>query len=250
MNDSTDDVEARIRALGQVRVTAGAHDATQALTALLEDPEIRAANEPTRRRRAAGFIRRHRLVIGSLIALIGVGVAVPAVGNSLHARTGVFGDSSTSTEMDDTEWIDPGAEDAPQVVIEAFPEYLTLAPGVPKNAAIADVTRLVAKIGADEGPGESRMQEGLIMQFYEDFAMCTWTDSWITAHASGNEDDEALAASWISDTDNYRTEFGSGAQSYVDRMTAVAAAAAAGEPKLIRETYSELSCAERLREFK
>ncbi|TFC87768.1 hypothetical protein [Cryobacterium sp. TMT4-31] len=152
--------------------------------------------------------------------------------------------------MDDTEWIDPSAEDAPQVVIEAYPDYLTLPPGVPKNAAIADVSRLVAKIGAKEGPGQSRMQEGLIMQFYEDFAMCTWTDMWITAHASGNEDDQALAASWISDTDNYRTEFGSGAQSYVDRMTAVAAAAAAGEPKLIKETNSELSCAERLGEFK
>lgn len=250
MNDSTDDVEARIRALGHVRVSAGAHNATQALTTLLENPEIRAANEPARRRRFAGFTRRHRLVIGSLIALAGVGVAVPAVGNSLHARTGVFGDSSKSTEVDDTEWIDPGAEDAPQVVIEAYPDYLTLPPGVPNNAAIADVSRLVAKIGAKEGPGQSRMQEGLIMQFYEDFAMCTWTDMWITAQASGNEDDQAMAASWISDTDNYRTEFGSGAQSYVDRMTAVAAAAASGEPKLIKETYSELSCAERLGEFK
>ena len=88
------------------------------------------------------------------------------------------------------------------------------------------------------------------MKFYEDFAMCTWTDMWITAHASGNEEDQALAGSWISDIDNYRTEFGSGAQSYVDRMTAVAAAAAAGEPKLIKETYAELSCAERLGEFK
>ncbi|TFC63077.1 hypothetical protein [Cryobacterium sp. TMB1-7] len=250
MNDSTDDAEARIRALGHVRVSAGAHDATQALTTLLEDPEIRAASEPARRRRFAGFTRRHRLVIGSLIALVGVGVAIPAVGNSLHARTGVFGDPSKSTEVDDTEWIDPGADDAGQVVLDAYPDYLTLPPGMPKNAAIADVSRWMAKVTAGGGAGESLMQEGLIIQIYEFFGMCAWTDVWLSAEASGDESIQALATAWIADPDNYRQFMGVAAPSAFDRMTDVAAAAAAGEPQLVEETYAENDCAVRMDRIK
>ena len=59
MNESTDDVEHRIRALGHVRMSASAHDATQALTTLFEDPEVRAAIEPARRRQFREGISGH-----------------------------------------------------------------------------------------------------------------------------------------------------------------------------------------------
>jgi hypothetical protein len=247
MNDSTDDVEARIGALGRVRVSAGAHDATQALTTPFEDPEVRAAIEPPRRGR---LTRRHRLVIGSLIALAGLSVGVPAVATSLLARTGEFGDPSTSTEEDATEWIDPGAEDVGQVVIDAYPEYLTLPPGMPKNAAIADVNLWVAKVAAGDGAGQSVMQEGLITQIYEFFGVCAWTDVWLTAQESGSKPDQALATAWITDTDNYRQYMSVAAPSAFDRMTDVAAAAAAGEPQLIQETYAENDCAVRMERIK
>ncbi|TFC82757.1 hypothetical protein [Cryobacterium sp. TMT3-29-2] len=250
MDDSTDDVETRIRALGQVRVSAGVQDATHALTATLEDQEVRDGLGPQRRRRSAGLSHRHRLVVGSLIALVGIGVAVPAVATSLLARTGVFGDPSTSTEEDDTEWIDPGADDAPQVVIDAYPEYLTLPPGMPKNAAIADTSRLFAKLGAEQGAGQALVQEGYVTQLYEMFGICAWTDVWLTAHAASDKADESRATSWISDFDNYRTFTSSGADSVRDRMTAVANAARDGEPKLMKETYTEMDCAVRLGEVK
>lgn len=250
MNDSSDDVEARIRALGQVRVSAGAHDATQVLTQLFEDPEVRAAIEPARRRRFSGLTRRHRMVISSLVALAGLGVGMPAVATSILARTGEFGDPSTGTEEDATEWIDPGAEGAGQVVIDAYPEYLTLPPGMPKNAAIADVSRWVTKVVGGAGAGQSVMQEGLITQKYEFFGVCAWSDVWLEARASGNKDDLALATSWISNTDNYRQYMGVAAPSAFDRMTDVAAAAAAGEPQLVEETFAENDCAVRMERIK
>jgi hypothetical protein len=231
-------------------MSAGAHDATQALTTLFEDPEVRGAVAPARRRRFSGLTRRHRLVIGSLIALAGMGVGVPAVATSLLARTGEFGDPTTSTEEDDTEWIDPGAQDASQVVIDAYPQYLTLPPGMPKNAAIADVSRWVAKASGGVGPGQAVMQEGLITQIYEFFGVCAWTDVWLTAQESGNKSDQALATAWLTDTDNYRQYMGVAAPSAFDRMTDVAAAAAAGEPQLIEETFAENDCAVRMERIK
>lgn len=85
----------------------GVRDETEALTLLFEDPEVRSAAErnPRRMGRFRAFIRGHRLLVGGLIALAGVGVPVPAAAfTSWLARTREFGDPSTSTEVDDTEW--------------------------------------------------------------------------------------------------------------------------------------------------
>lgn len=246
MTDSTDDVEARIRALGEVRVSAGVHDATEALTAMLEDPKLRASLEPNRRRGIRGLSRRHRMVIGSLIALAGVGVAVPAVAiTSLLAHTGKFGDPSTSTEVDDTEWIALGAEDAPQVVKDAYPDYLTLPEGMPKEAAIGDVSRIFARMTAEAG-GQGLAQEGLMTQTYETFGICAWTDAWLTAHVSSDKADEARATTWISDFDNYRkfTSYATGGVR--ERMAVIAAAAATGDVEIMKEAYTENSCDVRL----
>jgi hypothetical protein len=240
MKESTDDVEARIEGLGQVRRSPGVSAATDALAQVLEDPEVRAALEPTRKRRLSGFNRRRRLVLCSLIALAGVGVAVPAVGTSWQARTGEFGDPSTSTEVDDTEWIDPGAENAPQVIVEAYPGYLTLPPGMPRNAAIADTSDLVVKMTGGAGPGQVAMQEGLIAQLYETFGICAWVDVWLTS----DEADVARATSWIGDLDNYPGL--SSSDSVRDRMIVVATAAADGDAKIMNEAYTENACSDRL----
>ncbi len=169
MDDSTGTAEARIRALGQLRFSEEVHDETEALTLLFEDPAVRsaAARNPRLPGRFRALSRGHRLLAGGLIALAGAGVAVPAAAfTSWLARTGEFGDPSTSTEVDDTEWIDLGAPDAPQVVIEAYPDYLTLPKGMPREVAIADVSRIFTKLGLDAG-GQGLAQEGLMTQTYE-----------------------------------------------------------------------------------
>jgi len=248
MNDFADEVEDRVRALGQVRVTTGVHDAAQALTAILEDPEVRASVEPTRRRRFSGLSRRHRIVVGSLIALAGIGVAVPAVAlTSLLARTGEFGDGTG--EGDTTEWIALGAEDAPQVVAEAYPEYLTLPDGMPEEAAIADVSRIFESMTAD-ADGQGRAQEGLMTQTYETFAMCAWTDEWLTAHEASNKADEALATSWLGDFDNFPAFVAADGGGIREWLTSVALAAENGDVATMKDTYVESSCESRLSEGK
>ncbi|TFC88974.1 hypothetical protein [Cryobacterium sp. TMT3-29-2] len=244
MNDSTDDVDDRIGALGHVRMSAGAHDATQALTTLFEDPEVRTAIEPARRRRFKEFSRRHRLIVGSLIAVVSLGVGVPAVATSILARTGEFGDPSTSTEVDETEWIDPGAEGVAQVVIDAYPEYVELPPGMPKNAAIADTSRLLPGSGTEQPAGKALVQEGFATQLYETFGICAWTDVWLTAQASSDPDDEALATAWLSDAENY-PRFSTD-QSIKDRMADIAAAASHGDTATMKDAYTEFDCAVRL----
>jgi hypothetical protein len=244
MNDFTGDAEDRVRALGRIRATSGTHDATQALTALLADPKVRASAEPSRRRRFRGFSHRHRIVVGSLIALAGMSVAVPAVAiTSLLARTGEFG--SGTGEGDDTEWIALGAEDAPQVVIDAYPDYLTLPAGMPKEVAIADVARIFERMVIDAG-GQGRAQEGLMTQTYENFAMCAWTDEWLTAHEASNKTDEALATSWLGDFDNFPAFVAADGGGIREWLTSVADAAESGDVATMEDTYVESSCESRL----
>jgi hypothetical protein len=244
MNDFADDVEDRVRALGEVRVTAGAHDATQALAAMFEDPEVRASVEATRGRRFSGFSRRHRIVVGSLIALAGMSVTVPAVAiTSLLARTGEFG--SGTGEADDTEWIALGADDAPQVVVEAYPDYLTLPDGMPREVAIAAVSRIFERMTAGAG-GHSLAQEGLMTQTYETFAMCAWTDEWLTAHESSNETDEAVATAWLGDFDNLRAFLAADGGGIREYLTSVAVAAENGDVGAMEHTYDESGCESQL----
>lgn len=94
------------------------------------------------------------------------------------------------------------------------------------------------------------MQEGGIVQTYEFFGVCAWTDVWLSAEASGDESNKELATSWITDTDNYRQFTATADPSATDRMADVAAAAAAGEPKLLQETYTENDCAVRMERIK
>jgi len=250
MSESPDDIETRIRALGQVRQSAGARTATEALTRALEDPNVRGAVAGGRRRHLGGLLHRRRLIIGSVIALAGLGVGVPAVATSILARTGEFGDPSTSTEEDGTEWIDVGAEDAPQVVIDAYPEYLTLPPGMPKEAAIADVSRWFQKVAGGAGPGETVLQEGIITSTYEFFGMCAWTDVWLSARESGDTADQALATAWIADIENFRSFLSTDEPTSTERLKDVGAAAVAGEPKFVEETYVENDCAVRMERLK
>lgn len=243
MDSPTDDVEARLRALGQTRFSEGAHEATRALSMLLEDPEIRANVAPSRRRLLGDFARRHRLLVGGLVALVGVGVAFPAAAaSSWLARTGEFGDPTTGTEVvDETEWISLGAEDAPQVVVDAYPGYLTLPAGVPADAAIATVSRIFDKMSADAG-GQARAQEGLMTQTYEQFAICAWTGDWLSAEESSDNARMDSAAAWLGDTDNFPASMNNNGGGYADALLVYAAGARDGDRKAVEKSYADQSC--------
>ncbi|WP_105034020.1 hypothetical protein [Cryobacterium aureum] len=246
MDEMTDEVDARIRALGQLTAHAGAQEAARALVVALEAPENRLAAAKTPARQRRGFTRRRWIWTGSLIALAGLGVAVPAAAlSSWLARTGEFGDPQTSTEVDETEWILLGADDAPQVVVEAYPDYLTLPDGVPAEAAIANVSGIFDRLNT-ESAGQGIFQEGLLTQTYEGFAICAWTGDWLTAQNASDSAREQLAVDWLSDTDNFRTTVASDGGGVTDRLLSFAAGARDGDVTLVETAYTEQNCDTRL----
>ena len=178
----------------------------------------------------------------TLIALAGVGVAIPAAAlTSWLARTGEFGDPETSTEVDESEWIMLGADDAPQVVIEAYPDYLTLPEGVPPEAAIAGVSKIFTRLDT-ESAGQGRVQESLMVQTYESFAICAWTGDWLTAQKAADSEREDLAVEWLSDTDNFRTIVANDGGGVTDRLLSFAAGARDGDVELVETSYTQQVC--------
>jgi hypothetical protein len=246
MDDSKNDPEARIRALGTLRFSPRANDEVAALTSMLEDPAVRsAAGRGLPRRKYRLLSRGHRMLVGGLIVLAGAGVAVPATAlTAWLARTGEFGDPATSTEVDDTEWIDLGAPDAPQVVIDAYPSYLTLPDDVLQGAAIADVSRIFERMSADAG-GQALAQEGLMIQTYEGFAMCAWTDEWLDAHESSDAARADRAATWLSDTKNYPALVANDGGGVIDAILGFASAAHEGDAETVEKFYDIQACGDR-----
>ncbi len=248
MDDSLGDEEARIRALRELRFSAEAREATEALVTILEDPQVRAdAERELSMRRYRALFRGHRLLVGGLVVLAGVGVAVPAGAfTSWLARTGEFGDSSRSTEVDDTEWIDFGAPDAPQIVIDAYPDYLTLPDGVPPEVAITDVSLIFERLAGD-AEGQAVAQEGLIPQTYEHFAICAWTDEWLEANANSDTTRAVRAATWLGDTDSYPSLVAHDGGGVIDAIQGFAAAARNGDVDSVERFYDISLCDEHLR---
>jgi hypothetical protein len=243
MDESSSDVEARVRALGQLRFSARAEAETEALTTLLEDPDVRSAAEPKSPRwRYRAVSRGNRLLVGSLIALVGVGVAVPATAlTEWLARTGEFGDPATGTEEDATEWIDLSAPDAPQVVADAYPEYLTLPDGLSRDAAIANVSQIFAKLDI-EAEGQGIAQEGLMTQTYEFFAVCAWAGEWLYGQESADAARADRAAFWLGDIGNYPSVVAHDGGGVVDSILSAAAAARAGDAKVVEKLYNMPTC--------
>jgi hypothetical protein len=236
MDDLLDDSEGRIRALGVLRPSSTVRDQTAALTDVLEDPALRQALEQESRRGRARA-RGKRVIVGGVIALAGLTVAVPAAAlTSWLARTGEFGDPASSTEVDDTEWIDLGAPDAPEVVVEAYPGYLTLPPSVGRDHAIASVSRVFGKMS------DGIAQEGLMTQTYEFFAICAWSGEWLAAERSSDTSRQEDATDWLSDPSNYPSIVEHDGGGVVDSIVDRAEAGRTGDATAVEELYQIGGC--------
>ncbi|MBD8207355.1 hypothetical protein IFU08_15775 [Microbacterium sp. CFBP 8790] len=159
----------------------------------LTSADAAASTRQARPRRAPR--RRWTIWATALTAVVVVGLPVGAVATGFAARTGWFGSpnpgddrgSFVSTESDDTEWLDLGADDLPQVVASLYPEWLPLAPGVTSDALTARVTEAMTGM-------EGLAQETLVRRTYEYEAYRDWIGAWITAHDTGDTNGQTTAA--------------------------------------------------------
>jgi|GEM_PF-1988282 len=175
--------------------------------------------------------RRRRLIWATALAAVAVvGIPAGAVATGLSARTGWFGSPNpgddrgavVSTESDDTEWLDLGADDVRDVVASLYPEWLPLAPGVSADALTARVTDAMAQQNA-------LAQETLVRRTYEYLAYRDWIGAWITAHDTGDTAGQAKAAAVLTDAAGWPAMVETDGGGVTDIMRAFAERIAAGD---------------------
>ena len=194
----------------------------------LTSAEATAAVQRTRPRRPE---RRRRLIWATAVAAIAVvGIPAGAVATGFVAHTGWFGSPNpgddrgavVSTESDDTEWLDLGADDLPDVVASLYPEWLPLAPGVTPEALTARVTDAMARQNA-------LAQETLVRRTYEYLAYRDWIGAWITAHDTGDTSGQAAAAAVLTEAAGWPAMVKTDGGGVTDIMRAFAERIAAGD---------------------
>lgn len=174
--------------------------------------------------------RRWLLWATALAAAVSLGVPAGAVATGFAARTGWFGSpnpgddrsTSTSTESDDSEWLDLGAEDLPGVVASLYPEWLPLAPGVDRAEIITRVTEAMAQ-------PDALGQQTLVLRTFEYEVYRDWISAWIAAHRSGNTVEQARAAEVLRDAADWPAMVATDGGGVTDLMRAFAARISAGD---------------------
>ncbi|GAA3656165.1 hypothetical protein [Microbacterium marinilacus] len=189
------------------------------------------ATAAVRRARPHRPPRRRRVFwAAALAALVVVGVPVGAVATGFAARTGWFGSpnpgddrgSFFSTESDDTEWLDLGADDLPDVVASLYPEWLPLAPGVTREALTA---RVVDALAHDD----ALAQETLVRRTFESEAYRDWIGAWIAAHDAGDAAARARATEVLGEAAGWPAMVATDGGGVTDTMHAFARRVATGD---------------------
>lgn len=233
----------RLAGAGRVSVDTGADEAALALTRVLEDPQVRAAfDRGGRRRRWSPRARAVvTLVTASLVA--GLGIAAPAVALAMFAaQTGRFGDPTTSTEEDSTEWLDLSAADLPDAVAAAYPAGLLLPPSVERADAVAKVQAIFDRFAADGGEA----QTGLAATTFEFWANCAWTNEWLVADELDDQTRRERAVQWLSEPGNFPSIVANDGGGVVDQMLEAADSAAQGDRESVEDSYRYGNCSDML----
>lgn len=232
-NDDEDADFDRVRQYGEVVLHDDVLEGLAALSAAVPDVEHDSLG------RRSGHARRASAIAGLVIAgAVGGGlIAVPAAaGIKWAAQTGVFGDPETSTEVDDTEWIDLGRSGASDVIAEAYPEYLELPPGVVARDLIAGVRGVFAGLP----PGQ--VQEGTFVTTYESWAICAWQGEWLAAFDGGDGARADRAARWLSDPSNFPSTQAHDGGGVIDVLLTFAKAATEGDRTGVQRGYEFNAC--------
>ena len=184
------------------------------------------------------------LLVASLVA--GVGVAGPAIAlATFAAQTGRFGDPSTSTEEDPTEWLDLSASDLPDAVAAAYPAGLQLPPGADASEAVRKVQSIFGRFAAVDS--KTRGQERLATTTYEFWATCAWTNESLITDDLTDIERRGRAGSWLGDPENFPSIVAHDGGGVLDPLFLFADAAAQGNRDTV-ETLTDKGLATRCSE--
>lgn len=150
---------------------------------------------------------------------------------------------------DRSEWIDLSAPDVPEVILEVYPDYLALPAGVPPEAAAADVTRVFDRLMGD-AERAARAQESLMVQSYEEWAICAWTAEWLDARAANDEERSDRAVAWLEEPSNFPAMVAADGGGVIDALLGFADAARSGYLDTVEDAYAMQQCEERLAEVR
>jgi hypothetical protein len=190
---------------------------------------------PQSRRRYA------RPVLIGVAALLCASVAVPAAAGVFGARTGEFGDPATSTEVDDSEWINLLGSDVKEVIAESYPDGLKLPPSVSPAEAAHRVQAVFGKLALDDSQGV-RAQEGLVTTTFEFWAVCAWTNEWLEADDAKDSGRLDSASQWLLNPDNFPSIVANDGGGVVDQLLTFARGARAGDRNVVEQAYRYGAC--------
>lgn len=162
---------------------AALSDAATVSDQQLDSDEVRVAISAlvaARKPRAPRSHGRARKVAGVTVALLVVGAGAAAAGGFPVLHTGMFG-LPGMTENDTSEYLNPASPDV-VALLDSYAKETPLAPGYSLAPDIARVQNVGALMQSDGLRGSVAL-----------FSACTWEQSWVRAHTSGDTKAEAVA---------------------------------------------------------
>ncbi|MCD7101042.1 hypothetical protein [Pseudoclavibacter sp. 13-3] len=152
-----------------------------------------------------------------------------AVGAGFLAQTGIFGNSSASTEEDDTEYINTGSHDYESYAVAQWPAYIVL-------PAQYDSTRFAAATAAYLKPADGALvQKTTVIWTFEDAARYAWMREWLDADTRSDRPAAARAADMLTEAASWPATVRADGGGVVDHFSDVARAARDGDRATVQD---------------
>jgi hypothetical protein len=204
---------------------------------------LASATTGPRKTRGRVFLWVAILVAGVLT----VGAVSPAVADGVNhyfAQTGWFGSPNppgvgaphtTTTESDNSEWINTGRSDFVAYSASVFPLYISLPVGYDRGAYASAVAKTIRP------PQGGFMQATGIVDDFETYSRCVWMQTWLRADSSHDTATMKAAASELTASATWPATVATDGGGIVTGYEAVASGASREDSTPVQHEYS-LNC--------
>jgi hypothetical protein len=189
---------------------------------------------------------RSRVFLWVAILVAGVvtlGAVSPAVADGVHhffAQTGWFGSPNlpgvgesptTTTESDNSEWINTGRSDFVAYSASIFPSYISLPVGYDRATYASAVAKTIRP------PQGGLMQATGIVDDFETYSRCVWMQTWLAADSSHDTAAMKAAASVLTTSATWPATVATDGGGMVAGFEVVASGASRGDPTPVQHEY-------------